>query len=127
MIGCHLADDGRGDRVPRREEIVESDPLLGHAFEPSLELRGDVLAARRQDLVHRPVVSQHVDDEGATKVAVDAFVGQQIAHVEQSRGCWRSRAATIFPANRSASDTTYISANPKRASTASATARNSGA
>ena len=79
----HLADDLLDEIFARLQEVIEADRLVHHALEAPPVFGRNIEPLRRENFGHRPVMAQQVDDEGLAQRVVDAFICQQVAHVEQ--------------------------------------------
>ena len=83
MSSWHIANDSGNELLSRLDEVVECDRNFRHAAEAPFELLGDVFARRRKHFRHRPVVAEHVDDEGRSQIVVDPFVRKKVPHIEE--------------------------------------------
>jgi hypothetical protein len=79
----HFSRDFGDQRFPTFEQLVQAYFIGGHALEAVREFVLDVLAARNNNLGNRPVMTDEVDNERLAEIARDAFVGEQIAAIEE--------------------------------------------
>lgn len=79
----HFSRDLGDQRFSGFEQLVQTYFIGAHALEAVRELVLDILATRNHDLGNRPVMADEVDDECLAEIVRDAFVGEQIADIEQ--------------------------------------------
>ncbi len=79
----HLADDDVDQRTARGKKLRQGHRLCCHAFEAAQEFIADWLEAWCEHLGHGPIMAEQINDERAAQGVVDAFVGQEIPHVEE--------------------------------------------
>ena len=73
----------RDEPLARLGQRDQRNRLVGHMPELAFVERADGLAPRGQQLDHRPVVADHIDQKGHEQAPVDALVVQQLRDVKQ--------------------------------------------
>ena len=65
------------------EQCLKRHGLISHSGKSAFIFAGDIFQGWADHFMHRAVVAQAIDDEGTAKIIRDAFIGQQVAHVEE--------------------------------------------
>ena len=86
MFLGHFSDKLFDECLARLKQVVERDGFLRHPFKAARELLRDVQSGGREDLRHRAVMAEDVNDEGFPQASINPLVRQKVADVEQVAG-----------------------------------------
>ncbi len=76
MLCGHPADDAFYDSLARGKQFIERDRCVRHSRETTRELARDVLAPDPQNLSHRAIMAEEINDKSTTQPVINALMSQ---------------------------------------------------
>lgn len=78
----HPADDFSDQLFAGLNKPLKADGNFRHAEQAMSKLMRHIEMHRCQHFGHGPVVADEIHDEGIAEPCIDAFIGEQVTHVE---------------------------------------------